>query len=120
MVDEFAVRYVVTALVVVEFPTIKLVKLAKVARREEKNPLVEVELVILALVPYMLVAVMPVAEAVVSDVCPLTTNVPEDERLVVDALPREEEAEVMLVNDGLGDTAMVEVEEKMILDPAIK
>ena len=45
------VRLVIVALVVVELPTIKLVILATVARREEKNPLVEVELVIVLLVP---------------------------------------------------------------------
>ena len=40
-----AVKYVVTALVVVELPTIKLLKLASVATRDAKNPLVEVLLV---------------------------------------------------------------------------
>ena len=45
------VRLVATALVVVELPTIRLVMLAKVARMLEKNPLVEVALVIVLLVP---------------------------------------------------------------------
>ena len=39
-----------TALVVVEFPTTRLVMLASVATREEKNPLVEVELEAIRLV----------------------------------------------------------------------
>ena len=42
--DELAVRYVVTALVVVEFPTIRLVIELRVAIKDEKNPLVEVAL----------------------------------------------------------------------------
>ena len=46
VVAVLAVKYVVTAFVVVELPTIKLVKLAKVATRDEKKPLVVVELVI--------------------------------------------------------------------------
>ena len=54
-----AVKYVVTALVVVEFPTIRLVKLARVARRDAKNPLV-----LVLLVEKRLVAVSAVAEAV--------------------------------------------------------
>ena len=45
-----AVRYVVTALVVVELPMTMLVKLARVATRDEKNPLVDVLLVMSALV----------------------------------------------------------------------
>ena len=44
-----------TALVVVEFPTIRLVMDASVATREEKNPLVEVLLVIVELVAAKLV-----------------------------------------------------------------
>ena len=40
-----AVKVVATAFVVVEFPTIKLVKLARRATRLEKNPLVLVLLV---------------------------------------------------------------------------
>ena len=47
----FAVKYVVTAFVVVEFPIMRLVKLASVARSDEKNPLVLVEFVILEFVP---------------------------------------------------------------------
>ena len=42
--DELAVRYVVTALVVVEFPTIRLVIELRVAIKDEKKPLVEVAL----------------------------------------------------------------------------
>ena len=52
-------RFVIVALVVVEFPTIRLVMDASVATREEKNPLVLVELV-----EKRLVAVRAEAEAV--------------------------------------------------------
>jgi hypothetical protein len=44
-VSVFAVRYVVTALVVVELPMMMLVKLARVAMRDEKKPEVLVLLV---------------------------------------------------------------------------
>jgi hypothetical protein len=40
----------VTALVVVLLPTIRLVKLARVAKRDEKNPVVEVLFVVSELV----------------------------------------------------------------------
>ena len=53
-----AVRLAIFAFVVVEFPTIRLVKLASVARSDEKNPLDEVLLVLVRLV-----AVSAVAEA---------------------------------------------------------
>ena len=55
--DELAVRYVVTALVVVEFPTMRLVIEARVATREEKKPLVEVALDAVKLVIVALVVV---------------------------------------------------------------
>ena len=58
-----------TALVVVELPTIKLAKLAKVAMREAKNPLVDV-----ALVEKRLSAVKEVADVVASTVCPDTVR----------------------------------------------
>jgi ABC-type uncharacterized transport system fused permease/ATPase subunit len=45
-----AVRYVVTAFVVVLLPTIRLVKLASEAKRDEKNPVVEVLFVVSELV----------------------------------------------------------------------
>ena len=41
-------------------------------------------------------------------------------RLDVEALPRNEVAAVILVNTGFGDTAMVEVEERTMFDPAVK
>lgn len=56
----------------------------------------------------------PVVEALVSVVCPVTESV------VADALPNVEAPLENVVNDGLGDTAMVEVEEKMMLAPAVK
>jgi len=59
----------------------------KAERSEEKNPVDDVELVMFAFVPKMLVDVIPVADAVERFVCPFTTNVPADERLDVDALP---------------------------------
>ena len=45
-----AVKYVVTAFVVVEFPIMRSVKLASVEAREAKKPFVLVELVMNALV----------------------------------------------------------------------
>jgi hypothetical protein len=42
-VTVFAVKLVATAFVVVELPMITLVKLARVARSDEKNPFVDVE-----------------------------------------------------------------------------
>ena len=50
------VKLLTTAFVVVEFPIIKLVKLAKVATRLEKNPFVEVLFVVTRLVDVALVA----------------------------------------------------------------
>ena len=61
-----AVRLVTTALVVVEFPTIKSVMLANVATRDEKKPLVEVLLVAVKLVTPRLVAVAFVKLALVA------------------------------------------------------
>ena len=57
--------------------------LASVAKRLEKKPVVEVELVerrleIVPFVPFKFVAVIPVAEAVVSVVCPVMLRVPPD------------------------------------------
>ena len=60
-VEVLAVRYVVTAFVVVELPMMMLVMFASVATRDEKNPLVEV-----ADVEYKFVAVRLVADAVES------------------------------------------------------
>jgi hypothetical protein len=57
-----AVKLVATALVVVELPTMRLVKLASVARSEEKNPLV---LVLLAEKRLVAVALDAVRELVV-------------------------------------------------------
>ena len=51
VVAVLAVRYVVTAFVVVELPTIKLVKLARVASNDAKKPVVLVLLVMFELVP---------------------------------------------------------------------
>ena len=50
VVAVLAVRYVVTAFVVVLLPTIRLVKLASEAKRDEKNPVVEVLFVVSELV----------------------------------------------------------------------
>jgi hypothetical protein len=82
---------VITALVVVEFPTTRLTMLARVATSDEKNPLVDVLLVVDALVAKRLVAVALVRLAfvlkrfvtvptVVEDV--LSTVCPDTERLV--------------------------------------
>ena len=61
VVAVLAVKFVTVAFVVVEFPMIALVKLARVARSDEKNPLV-----LVLLVEKRLVAVSAVAEALVS------------------------------------------------------
>ena len=97
-----AVRLVTKALVVVELPTIKSVILARVATSDEMKELVEVLLVVTrlvevaltavrlvvdALVRYAFVAVIPVAEALLSVVCPFTTRLLEIDTLVVDAFP---------------------------------
>ena len=50
-VEVLAVRYVVTALVVVELPMMMLVMFASVANNDAKNPLVLVEFVIVEFVP---------------------------------------------------------------------
>ena len=81
------VALVTVAFVVVELPTIKSVMLAKVARSEEKKPVVEVLLVVVRLVIVPLVlkrvsAVRAVADAVVRVVCPFTVRADDD------ALPR--------------------------------
>jgi hypothetical protein len=59
-----AVKLVATALVVVELPTMRLVKLASVARSEETKPLVLVLLVEKRLVAVALDAVREVAVVV--------------------------------------------------------
>ena len=58
-----------TALVVVELPTIKLVMLASVATRDEKKPLV-----LVLLVEKRFVAVRAEADAVLRVVCPDTVS----------------------------------------------
>ena len=65
------VAFEITALVVVELPTMRSVMLARDATRDEKNPLVEVllvvtRLVVVALVKVALVAVSEVKNAVVA------------------------------------------------------
>ena len=42
------------------------------------------------------------------------------ERLDVEAFPRNVAPETILVNTGLADTAIVEVDESTIFDPAVK
>jgi hypothetical protein len=58
-------------------------------------------------------------------VCPVTESVPVATMLVaeifeVDALPRNEVAETIDVKIGLGETATVEVDERTMLDPAVR
>jgi hypothetical protein len=80
-------------------------------------------------------AVMLVADALVSVVCPLAVSaetlvvaryeLPETVRAVADAFPSVEVPEVSVekipvVNVGLGVTPIVEVEEKTMLEPAMK
>ena len=63
----------IEATVVLEFPTIRLVIVAKVEKREEMNPLVVVLLVAIELAEKKLVVVIPpVEEALVKVVCPVT------------------------------------------------
>jgi hypothetical protein len=61
-----AVRFVATALVVVELPTTRLVMLVSVATSDEKKPLVEVALVTTAFVVVELPIVTPVRFAIVA------------------------------------------------------
>ena len=114
-------KVVTNAFVVVELPTTSDVRLASVATREEKNPVVLVLLVIVPLVEYSVVAVKAVEDAVVSTVCPDTVRVEAVDvaRVVVPeivALPEE----VIVVKDGLGEMPMVEVPVKITLDPAMR
>ena len=171
-----AVRLVIVALVVVELPMIALVMLAKVATRDEMNPLVvvafvvallvlvipvivatvamrlemkefvEVELVKILPVEKRLVAVALITIAEVADKTltdadeivvvarvevPVTVRVPprlvcpDTVSAVAEALPRDDVPEMIVendpvVNDGLGDTAMVLVPEKMMFAPAMR
>jgi len=59
-------------------------------------------------------AEMLVAEAFVRVVCPFTVSV------VTVVVPRVDDAEVIVVKDGFGDTAIVEVPEKMMFAPAVR
>ena len=52
IVAELIVAEVITALVVVEFVTVRPVMFARVATREEKNPLVEVAFVAMKFAPF--------------------------------------------------------------------
>jgi hypothetical protein len=60
------VRVAIVALVVVEFPTTRLVMLTSVATRDEKNPEVVVLLVVIALVVVLVPIVTPVRFAIVA------------------------------------------------------
>jgi hypothetical protein len=77
-----AVRFVATALVVVELPTMRLVMLASVATREAKNPLVLVLFVDEELVAMIVPPVTFVAERL------LVTVLPETVMFVAEALVR--------------------------------
>jgi hypothetical protein len=108
------VAFVVKPFVVVELPTIKLVKLTRVAMSDEKNPLVDV-----LFVEVRLPVVKLDVDALPSTVCPDTV------RAVADALPRDEVPEVRVektpvVKVGLRVVAIVPVEERMIFDPAFR
>lgn len=91
------VAEVITALVVVELPTMRSVMFARVAMSDEKNPFVDVALVLDALVAVSVLAVSEIAVVVASVEVPVVVKVlrlvlpprvvlPETERLVVEAL----------------------------------
>lgn len=96
-----------------------LMPLSKVAKRLDDVAFVLVRLVIEPLVLVRLVAVRPVDEAFPKVVWPLTV------RAVADAFPKLDVPEinvenVPVVKDGLEDTAMVLVPEKMTFAPAMR
>ena len=65
----------------------ELVEVLLVVTRLVEVALTAVRLVVDALVRYAFVAVIPVAEALLSVVCPFTTRLLEIDTLVVDAFP---------------------------------
>jgi hypothetical protein len=122
-----AVRLVKNAVIAVKILVKKLDEVALVVEAFTAKRFVVVLLAVELFVLYIDTAVIPpVAVAFESVVCPVTDNVPVAvmlvaERLDVEALPKNEVAEVILVNTGFGDTSIVDVPENTILlEPALK
>ena len=118
-------KLVEVALVVDEFVAKKLVAVAEVSSADCAERLVVVLLVDELFVLYIDVAVSPVVEAFVKVVCPVTVSVPVAVMLVavrleVEALPKKALVVVILVKTGFGETAMVEVDERTMLEPAMR
>jgi len=109
-----AVRLVMTAFVVVELPMMRSVMVASVATREAMKELVEVaEVADRALI---------VAEEIL---VVARYELPDTVSAVAEAFPSVDVPEVSVektpvVNVGLGVTPIVEVEEKTMLDPAVR
>ena len=84
--DELAVRYVVTALVVVEFPTIRLVIELRVAIKDEMKELVEVALDAMRLVveAFVIVAFVVVELPMIASVIEARVAIKEEIKELVE------------------------------------
>lgn len=113
-----ATRLETKELVDVLLVEVRFVTVANVAKRDEMNELVDVLLVVEAFVVVRLVVVAFVTDALVAK--RLVVVNPVDEALPNDDVPDTSVENVPVVNDGLEESAMVLVEEKVMLAPATR